>query len=56
MPSRIAWRPASRPGRDAGRTGWRGPDRQGLLEDVLADGVIARALRGVHTVIGMTGC
>ena len=31
-------------------------DRQGLLEDLLADGVIARALREAPPGISTTGC
>ena len=31
-------------------------DRQGLLEDLLGDGVIARALQGGALVMGLTGC
>lgn len=45
MPSRMAWRPASRPPRIAGQNGLGDLDRQGLPEDLLAGGVIAGALR-----------
>ena len=38
-------------------TEWLGElDRQGLLEDLLGDGVIARALREAPRAISMTGC
>ena len=41
------WRPGWRPGRDSGRAG--GTGRKGLLEELLADGVIVRALREAPT-------
>ena len=50
----LAARVASGPGF---WTGWlAGLDRAGLLEELLADDVIARALREAPPGTGMTGC
>ena len=45
MPGLRRWPPGSRPGRGSGRSWLAELDRQGLLEELLAEDVIARALR-----------
>ena len=44
-PGPRRWPPGSRPGRGSGRSGWRSWTGRGLLEELLAEDVIARALR-----------